>query len=466
MKGNTQTTTFLERISLSFSLYINNLGQKLKEFGPEKGLVVIFDIANHLSILTLEITLILMAAGYLTTNPYFVISTSYPLVFTLALISLISDSSIKTSTHLVLETTSISIIILLSFFFPIVITGLNISIITYYIACNFILTILFNILDVEKIVNNIASKRSSKTINSKDIEYLKQNIFSLLLIMLVVEVIVPLHLINTQMLILASATLHIMSNTAASIFNKTRNPALQNVTTLENKMPHPWLITLSKNTGVIFLGALLSMSRITIYLEAPILSFLCDVNLISSSTRTLSGSAFISFGVIAVKILQETIPTLLHVTKNLVMVENIVDDNNNPKNIHMNFFYQIFSHTLLLALSILNLDLLFTEPREYFSNIWCHLRGIIFQLWHIIQRFIVCPLKSCIMKTSEVDNLYLALNKAELKVNNDNNKKSFVYELSHKAENKINDASIHKQFNTEILSQANTLVASKIYIRA
>lgn len=464
MKGNIKEITFLERIRLSFSLYWDNIHERLDIFKiTEYGL----DVINYSSILTLEITLIFMAAGYLTINPYFVISTCYPFIFTLVLISLVTDSNLKTSTHMVIETINTSIIILLSFFFPIGTMGLSLSILTYYIASNLILGILFHVLDVEKIANNIIKRRSTKTMSTTDIDHLKQNIFSLLLIILIVEVITPLNFLSSTMVILTSAAIHIIVNTAASYFNKTRNPALQNPNTLENQMPHPWLITLSRNTGIIFIGAILSTLPIITYIEQPIVFFLCGINLIPSSTNVLSGSASFAVGVIAVKILQLVVPILLQVTKNLFIIENIVDKNNNPKNIHMNFFYQIFAHTLLLALSILDLDLLFKQPREYSSNIWCHLRGVTFQLCQIIKTFIICPLKYYITKPSEVDNLYLSLPKSKLKVQTNNDVDSFVYELSYKNEqHKFNEKTVSEEFNTGILSKVNTLNNSKIYIKA
>ena len=143
-----EKASLLSRIKLTGYVYAKKVFGKFKF---NYVLDLLNETLNFGSIFTLELTLMLMATGYLKTSWYFIVSTCYPIIlgsiiYTVIFGSIIISKDTMSSTlYLMVETVQVSIIILLSYLLPIgTFYNLNFTFIFYYILINFCSKALFH----------------------------------------------------------------------------------------------------------------------------------------------------------------------------------------------------------------------------------------------------------------------------------------------------------------------------------
>lgn len=99
---------------------------------------------------------------------------------------------------------------------------------------------------------------------------------------------------------------------------------------------------------------------------------------------------------------------LVDIWENLWLMDTMIDENKQIKNLHFNFLYCLIAHTGGLVFRVADLMCAFTDPYQYIQNIWAHAKFLAIRTWHFFYLQVVNRISSLISddKTVQAYALY------------------------------------------------------------
>lgn len=99
---------------------------------------------------------------------------------------------------------------------------------------------------------------------------------------------------------------------------------------------------------------------------------------------------------------------LVDIWEKLWLMDTMIDENKQIKNLHFNFLYCLIAHTGGLVFRVADLMGAFTDPYQYIQNIWAHAKFLAIRTWHFFYLQVVNRISSLISddKTVQAYALY------------------------------------------------------------